>query len=127
MKVTVFFVMMLFLMSIVTAQCTDTDGGKNKYESGSVTDPQGAYEDECLEENIKEYFCSVEGIAAYTTLQCVNGCQEGACQLANNEPIAQAPETESDSNLKWYFYGIIVLITAGIYIYLFKWKKKKRY
>ncbi len=127
MKLWILFFIAILMIGFVSAQCIDTDGGKNKYEPGTITDQKDSYSDVCDNENIQEYFCSIEGIAEYTTLQCVNGCDNGACLLANEKPITAAPETESNPNLKWYFYGAIIILIIGIYIYLFKWKKKKRY
>lgn len=126
MKYILFIITLILLTASVTALCEDSDGGKDKYELGKVTEQEETFEDSCEGENIKEYFCSVEGIASYTTLPCVNGCIEGACQLANEQPKSFAPEEEQDANLKIYFYGLIILLTIGIYIYLFKWKKKKK-
>ncbi|MDP3728990.1 MAG: hypothetical protein Q8R18_06090 [bacterium] len=126
MKYTIFIITFILLTASVAAQCTDSDGGKNKYELGTVTEQEEIFSDTCEEENIQEYFCSVEGVASYTLLPCVNGCLDGACQLANEVPKAAAPEEETDSNIKLYFYTFIILLTLGIYIYIFKWKKKKK-
>ncbi len=127
MKYILFILSLILLTTFVAAQCSDSDGGKDKYEWGTVTEQEESFEDACEGENIKEYFCSVEGIASYTTLPCVNGCLNGACELANEQPKSFAPEEEgNNSNLKMYFYGFIILLTIGIYVYLFKWKKKKK-
>lgn len=126
MKIMYFSILIIILAGVVSAECTDSDGGKNKYELGTVTDQENSYQDLCEGKNIQEYFCSVEGIASYTTLPCVNGCLDGACQIANETSKASAPEEETNSNLKLYVYGAMILLTIGIYIYVFKWKKKKR-
>ncbi len=126
MKYIFFIITIILFTTSVAAQCSDSDGGKNKYESGIVADQEKSFEDTCEGENIKEYFCSIEGIASYTTLPCVNSCLEGACQLANDQPKALAPAEEGSSNLKVYFYGFIILLTIGVYVYLFKWKKNKK-
>ena len=123
---TICFIVIL-LSTIVTAQCTDSDGGKNKYTFGTVTDQESSFQDTCEGENIKEYFCSVDGVASYTTLQCVNGCVDGECQLANEEPKNFAPEQDTENgNFKLYFYGIIIAITIGLYIYWFKIRNRKK-
>lgn len=128
MKILYLTILIILLAGVVAAECTDTDGGKNKYEAGTVTDVQASYSDTCSDQDIKEYFCSVEGIASYTILPCVNGCEENQCLLSNDTPVAAAPEEESTSNVKFYFYGIIILIMLGVYIYLTKFRsKKKRY
>jgi len=126
MKHFLFIISLILLTTSVVAQCSDSDGGKDKYEAGFVTEQEESFEDTCDGENIKEYFCSVEGIASYTTLPCVNGCVDGACQLGNEQPKSFAPEEKTNLNLKLYFYGFIILLTIGIYVYLFKWKKKKK-
>lgn len=126
MKPILIFLALLLLTSFVAATCTDSDGGKNKYEFGTVTEQEETFQDSCEGENIKEYFCSVEGVASYTTLPCVNGCIDNACQLANQQPKSFAPEQEESNTVKYYFYGFIILLTIGLYIYLFKWKKKKK-
>ena len=126
MKVRITGIMFLLLMGLVSAACTDSDGGKNKYEWGSVTDNVNIYEDICDGENIKEYFCSVDDVASYTTLQCVNGCKDAACQLENKIPKAQAPEEESTTNTQIYLYAIAIVIIVGLYIYWFKLKPKKK-
>ena len=128
MKILYLSIFIILLTGVVAAECTDTDGGKNKYQAGTVTDVEGSYSDSCSNQDVKEYFCSVEGIASYSTLQCVNGCEENQCQLANEIPISTAPEENSSSNFKFYFYGIIIFIMIGIYIYLTRFRsKKKRY
>ena len=116
-------ILLLFSFNLVLAECSDSDNGKNKYDFGTVTEGENIYEDKCSDNNIKEYFCSMDGIAAYTVLPCVNGCKDGECQIANEQPIYSAPEIST--NYKLYFYGLIgILIIAG-YIYLFKIRKKK--
>lgn len=122
-------IMLLLLIGVVSAECTDTDGGKNKYVSGTVIDPKGSYTDSCSNQDIKEYFCSVDGTASYTLLQCVNGCKDNQCQLANNPPKTAAPEVDtSSSNVKLYVYGILIIVMIAVYIYLTRFRaKKKRY
>jgi hypothetical protein len=113
----------LLLISLVNAECIDSDNGKNKYDAGQVIDDTGTYYDGCQDNDIKEYFCSVEGLAAYAILPCLNGCKDNACQIANRIPKA-APEVDSYPNLKYYFYAIAAIIIIGLYIYYFKIKRK---
>lgn len=130
MKKTVLSFIILFftLMSIVTAACTDSDGGKNKYELGTVTDDAKTYEDKCDSENINEYFCSTDGNAMVTVLPCVNDCEDGECQVLNQPPVSRAPAEDNISSTDLYLYGIAILIIIGLYIYWFKVKpKRKRY
>ncbi len=125
MKYIVPVLMILLTMTVVAAECSDSDGGKNKYEFGGVTANGETFQDECDDQNIIEYFCSMDQVASYTLLPCVNGCTSGACQVANEAPRAQAPETEDGSNTKLYLYGIVVLIIVGLYVYWFKLKKRR--
>ena len=119
--------MMVLLLSVgmVSAECFDSDEGKNKYEFGGVTENGKTYQDTCEGQDIKEYFCSVEGVASYTILPCVNGCGNGACQLANEEPVRAAPE-EGEGNVKVYFYGGAIVIILLLYIYWFKWRRRRK-
>ncbi len=118
--------MTIFLLSFVSAECFDTDNGKNKYELGAVTDNSETYQDVCEEDNIKEYSCNVDGVATYSILPCVNGCEEGECQLANQQLTYQAPEDEKESNMKFYFYAIALMSIVGLYLYWFKIRKRRR-
>jgi len=121
------FILLLLLIPFSLAICEDTDSGKDKYEFGITTESDKSYEDTCTDNNIKEYFCSIDGIATYSILPCVNGCEDGVCQLANDEPIQMAPEEDNYPNLRLYLYIIALVIIIGLYIYFFKIKKKKNY
>jgi len=116
---------LILLTGVVSAECFDSDDGKNKYEFGGVTDNSETYQDECDGDNIIEYFCSLDGVASFTMLQCVNGCEDGECQLANQMPTFQAPE-DDEEDYSFYFYAMAFLIIIGLYIYWFKIRSKKR-
>ena len=119
--------LLILSLSLVSAECFDSDEGKNKYEFGGVTYNQETYQDECENENtIKEYFCSVDEVASYTTLPCINGCSDGKCLVSSEAPISLAPEEESSSNLTYYFYGFVILVIIGLYWYWFKLRRKRR-
>lgn len=123
-------ILTILMISLVSAECTDSDGGKNKYDLGSVMENEITYTDECQDNDIKEYFCSMENAASYSILPCVNGCKDGSCQLANKAPVQAAPETNSFPNLKIYLAIIVGIIIIVLYIYLFKMKpkfKKRKY
>jgi len=114
-------------MGVVIAECSDSDSGKNKYEFGGVTSNGETFQDKCDGENIQEYFCSVDNIASYTLLPCIDGCEDGVCTVANNAPKALAPNQDSNnSKLQYYFYGFIVLLILAMYVYWFKLRKKRR-
>ncbi|MDP3919175.1 MAG: hypothetical protein Q8Q35_04725 [Nanoarchaeota archaeon] len=128
-KLFIILIFILLLSGIASAECFDSDGGKNKFEFGGVTDKGITYQDECEGPNVKESFCSIENIASYTTLPCINGCEEGACLISAQAPKSLAPEvtTENDFMFKFYGYGIIILIIIALYVYWFKIKRKKRF
>ena len=120
-------IILVLLSGLVTAECFDSDNGKNKYEFGGVTSNGETYQDTCEGENIKEYYCSVDEVASYTVLPCINGCEEGICQIANEAPKSYAAEGEEEtSNTKYYLYGFFIILIIGIYIYSFKWKRRGR-
>jgi hypothetical protein len=66
--------------------CTDSDGGKNYYEKGTVEENGKTYTDYCLNDStLKEYHClpySSTGLGgpAQVDYQCPYGCKDGACQ-----------------------------------------------
>jgi len=116
----------ILLVSFAAAECIDSDTGKNKYEFGTVTQDGDIFEDRCVEESIKEYFCSADGTASYATLQCAHGCEEGECILANKVPRESA---EYDLTSPTYMYLLAAILILGIYIYWFwiRRKRKRRY
>ncbi|MCD6477937.1 MAG: discoidin domain-containing protein [Candidatus Aenigmarchaeota archaeon] len=68
--------------------CTDSDGGKDYYTKGTVTDSvYGEYTDYCQDSNgnpvyqsemLTEYFCSLDRVTS-EAYSCPNGCKDGAC------------------------------------------------
>src|SRR3989338_6366019 len=116
---------MLLSFSLVSAECFDSDGGKNKYDFGGVADNGNTYQDECEGTDIKEYFCGVDGVASYTILPCVNDCTEGECEVTSQAPVQAAPEQEG-INIQWYLYGAAVMIILFLYIYWFKWRPRRK-
>ena len=118
-------VTLILLTGLVSAECFDSDDGKNKYEFGGVTDNSETYQDECDGDNIIEYFCSVDGVASFSTLQCVNGCEDGECIVANQAPVFQSPEGE-ENDYTLYYYGAAIIIILGLYIYWFNIRPRKK-
>jgi len=63
--------------------CTDTDGGKNYYVKGTVTNRWGSHTDFCDNSfpgyNLREYYCDEKGEIRSKMYNCPNGCQDGAC------------------------------------------------
>jgi hypothetical protein len=68
--------------------CTDSDGGKNYYMRGTVSDGGKSYTDYCIDSStLREYFCLPYtpgglGGVAQEDYKCPNGCKDGACVLA---------------------------------------------
>ncbi len=64
-----------------SSTCTDSDlGPDQQYIKGTVTDPNGAVTDSCLNSNtVKEWRCNSVGFRASTNIGCANGCVDGAC------------------------------------------------
>jgi len=119
--------MLILLSGLVTAECFDSDNGKNKYDFGGVTSDGETYQDSCEGDNIKEYYCSIDEVASYTILPCVNGCEEGICQIANEAPKSLAAEVEEEtSNVRYYLYAFFIILIIGIYLYSFKWRRRRR-
>lgn len=65
----------------VESTCTDSDlGTGEEFIKGTVTDPKGTVEDECLNSNtVKEYRCGTVGYRTSSNIECDNGCKEGVC------------------------------------------------
>ena len=119
-------IIIILLSGFVTAECFDSDNGKNKYDFGGVTSNGETYQDSCEEDNIKEYYCSIDDVASYTILPCVNGCEEGICQIANEVPKSYAAEAEEETNnTRLYLYGFFIVLIIALYIYFFKWRRRK--
>jgi hypothetical protein len=126
-KILIISLLMILLLGMVSAECVDSDTGKNKYESGVVTSNGETFPDKCEKENIIEYFCSIDGVASFSLLPCVNGCDNGACKLANELPKRSAPEGEDSFSYKPYLYAILIIFIIGMYVYWFKIRKKRRF
>lgn len=63
------------------AGCTDPDlGSGQEFTKSTVTDPNGAITDSCLNSNtVKEWKCNSVGFRTSTNIACANGCTDGAC------------------------------------------------
>ena len=75
--------------TVITARCSDTDGGYNRFTKGVAEGTyylnynEGTYMDECTfgEENkLTEYYCKGD-LVVYATEPCAEGmvCQDGVC------------------------------------------------
>lgn len=64
--------------------CTDSDGGKKYTTLGTIDgyDYLGARvatSDTCVGDQVKEYYCNSNDLAAFVLHDCANGCQGGKC------------------------------------------------
>lgn len=65
--------------------CTDSDGGVNYFEQGSLKDIKGSTKiDQCSRSEVYvgqlyEYYCGEDGGYVRVVYTCENGCSEGAC------------------------------------------------
>lgn len=59
--------------------CTDTDGGVEYFQQGSVTSDGEVLEDECRGETVLEYYCG-DGLVHLKEFLCPNGCSDGRCE-----------------------------------------------
>ncbi|GEM_PF-2774779 len=77
------------IVAATVAGCTDSDGGKNYFVRGTVTNQTGSSTDLCYaaDKRIAEYYCDSNGYRVYEWYDCVNGCSNGAC----NQTAAVAP------------------------------------
>ncbi|MFH1642666.1 MAG: hypothetical protein ABIC04_07270 [Nanoarchaeota archaeon] len=90
--------------------CYDSDGGKNYYEKGHITNRGIDVPDYCIDsKNVKELFCS-NGNAAEISYYCQYGCKDSACNKATQC-------TDSDSGKDYYVKGAITFkgITVSDY------------
>ena len=68
------------------SECTDSDGGKDYYTKGTVTDEGKTYADYCIDSStLREYFCLEKtagglGGVAEEDYACPYGCESGACK-----------------------------------------------
>ncbi len=93
-----------------TGNCTDSDGGIDYYQQGTVViDDQHHYTDYCItNEMLDEYYC-ISNTLGNTTYACPNGCEDGACiNMSGNC-------TDSDGGLNYYQQGTVVVDNQFLY------------
>ena len=88
--------------------CTDTDGGNNPDAKGTVTLQIGSdtttSTDECTSSygsayNHEEFYCDKDNTLKTSISFCPNGCADGACKKAPQDPNACAfPENKNTAN-----------------------------
>ncbi|MGV8141965.1 MAG: hypothetical protein ACP5NW_05990 [Candidatus Woesearchaeota archaeon] len=88
---------------VITATCSDTDGGNNTYSRGTIAGRMAnnstySYTDTCYmsgnTSRIREYYCSGNSYRNITST-CNYGCTNGACLAA---PIPETPPEEEDDD-----------------------------
>ncbi|PIN94046.1 hypothetical protein COU54_00560 [Candidatus Pacearchaeota archaeon CG10_big_fil_rev_8_21_14_0_10_31_24] len=83
-------------------ECVDSDGGIEPNKNGSVIYQESLFQDSCYDElNLQEFFCSEDSISA-KSLNCENGCFEGACLPG---PINKCLDT--DNGKDFFSKGIL--------------------
>ncbi len=84
--------------------CTDADLGLNYFVAASTTNTAGsAFADYCLDSvNVVEGYCDANGNVQTQTFACQYGCQNGACNIANNTIPNVTSCTDSDAGLNYY-------------------------
>ncbi len=95
------------------SKCTDSDGGRNYYERGSVIysgnpgQPPGVSAtntEYCLDDKIVvEHYCE-DDLHKSKTFHCPNGCLDGAC-IKGKEPYCSAIGSRSEC---WYQYDSLI-------------------
>ena len=79
-------------MNLISAECTDSDGGKNYYVAGTNNLSSGfVNSDSCSGSQVLEYYCSnnpgsVSSLSTFSNelYNCPNGCKDGACIVLND-------------------------------------------
>ncbi|MEN9626630.1 MAG: hypothetical protein RL557_958 [archaeon] len=73
----------------IAGTCTDTDGGRDYFVKGTVTDEDGSMRvDHCSEKNLLENYCPGDGAldsSTYENFGCPYGCSDGACNTCGEE------------------------------------------
>lgn len=93
---------------IVDKDCIDSDGGKDYYEKGILTDNKGyTYEDYCTNDNptvnLLERFCAADGTKSSIGYLCPNGCEDGACIEVTGTC------SDSDGGIEYFEKGITTI------------------
>lgn len=108
------FAGLIFIMSVASAACSDSDGGINYFVKGTVVASTGKFTDFCTGGMLTEYYCSADpaGIAnprvANITKKCLYGCSNGACQ-------SQIPYcNDSDGGMNFFTQGTVTS-TTGVF------------
>ena len=107
-------------ISFVSAECSDSDGGKDYYVKGILISELEGFlgeEDYCIDEEgfkyvsegsrVGEWYCQDINDGATTSYDCPNGCKDGACV----EEVATC--TDSDGGKDYYVKGILISELEG--------------
>ncbi len=88
--------------SITQTKCTDSDGGINYFERGTLKIEGKTVKDYCrTSTTVYEYYCNGTKIAS-TTYKCPLGCASGACKMTptNTSTSTKVPTTNSTNSTK---------------------------
>jgi len=97
--------------------CIDSDGGKDYYERGEISDSNGdiVFGDGCIEGDgfndgwLRETYCDESG-PHFFDYECKGGCEDGAC--IEDDSGSDSSCTDSDNDLDFYSKNY-VSITAN--------------
>lgn len=105
----IFIACLFVLFSLVSAGCTDDDGGKSYGARGLTSSNltvQKTEMDFCMGAVLYEFYCKGEGVV-FEKYNCPNGCKNGACkdftpnvevnESVANESVISANETEESN------------------------------
>jgi hypothetical protein len=124
----IFILGIILVLSFVSAECTDSDGGKSFYtkgetavtypgntESSQVSSGNTGYSfDYCSQNNLFESVCT-NGDSTYVEYKCLNECFDGFCLEDNEKGYVLAEKTELTASLggKNYIISISNIISPS--------------
>jgi len=108
-KIILSLFLVFILASFVSAECTDSDGGKNQYIRGNVNN---GYTDTCVGSvspttgwnmAVNEYYCENDSVK-WEDIKCEGRCFDGAC--IKDDVVVSC--NDSDSGLDYFTAGHVI-------------------
>ncbi|MBN2042613.1 MAG: hypothetical protein JW754_02300 [Candidatus Aenigmarchaeota archaeon] len=99
----------------VKSGCTDSDGGKDYFTKGTVTNGITVLTDYCMTKyDLKEYSCMTASSHKSVVYTCPKGCLEGACKTGEAPPPEPTPEpnitcVDSDQGKNFQTRGTVTI------------------
>jgi len=59
----------------------------------------------CVDDSLREYYCDSNGYAHYASVECENGCRDGACKEKPTQPPVSEYCKDSDGGKDYYTKG----------------------